>query len=46
MTKFGRVIVDIASSLIDKVFDYELPYDIAIGSRVLVPFGRQIKEGF
>lgn len=46
MAKYGRVIVDIASSLIDKIFDYEMPFDIAIGSRVLVPFGRQIKEGY
>lgn len=46
MAKFGRVIVDIASSLVDKVFDYELPFDIAVGSRVLVPFGRQTKEGY
>lgn len=46
MTQFGRVIVDIASSLIDKIFDYSLEQDITIGSRVLVPFGRQIKEGY
>lgn len=46
MAKFGRVIVDIASSLVDKIFDYKLEQDIAVGSRVLVPFGRQIKEGY
>lgn len=46
MAKFGRVIIDIASSLIDKVFDYSLNQDIAVGSRVLVPFGKQIKEGY
>ena len=44
--KYGRVIIDIASSLIDKVFDYELKQEIPIGSRVLVPFGNQIKDGY
>ena len=46
MANYGRVIIDIASSLIDKVFDYSLNQDIAIGSRVLVPFGKQIKDGY
>ncbi|MBQ8468853.1 MAG: primosomal protein N' [Clostridia bacterium] len=46
MAKFGKVIIDIASSLVDKVFDYILPYDIEVGTRVLVPFGRQVKEGY
>ncbi len=37
--KIGRVIIDIASSLVDNVFDYLLPSeDISVGSRVLVPF--------
>ena len=45
--KIGRVIVDIASSLVDKVFDYLLPSDdIAVGSRVYVPFGKIVKEGY
>lgn len=45
--KIGRVIVDIASSLVDKIFDYLLPNDdIKIGSRVYVPFGRIVKEGY
>jgi primosomal protein N' (replication factor Y) len=43
----AKVIVDIASSLVDKIFDYILPTDdIEIGSRVLVPFGKIIKEGY
>ena len=46
MAKYGKVIIDIASSLVDKVFDYSLNQDIAVGSRVLVPFGKQIKEGY
>lgn len=46
MAKFGRVIIDIASSIIDKVFDYELDENIEVGSRVLVPFGNQTKEGY
>ncbi len=45
--RFGRVIIDIASSLVDNVFDYILPSDdIAVGSRVLVPFGGITKEGY
>ena len=46
MTKYGKVIIDIASSLVDKVFDYALNDDIPVGSRVLVPFGNQIKDGY
>ena len=45
--KIGRVIVDIASSLVDKIFDYILPNDeINVGSRVYVPFGKIVKEGY
>lgn len=45
--KIGKVIVDIASSLVDKIFDYLLPEnEIQVGSRVLVPFGKTIKEGY
>lgn len=45
--QIGRVIVDIASSLVDKIFDYILPDDeIKVGSRVLVPFGKITKEGY
>lgn len=45
--KVGKVIVDIASSLVDKIFDYLLPeQEIPIGSRVLVPFGNIKKDGY
>ena len=45
--KIAKVIVDIASSLVDKVFDYLLPCeDFAIGQRVLVPFGKMQKEWY
>lgn len=45
--KIGRVIVDIASSLVDKIFDYLLPSDdFEVGMRVYVPFGKIIKEGY
>ena len=43
---FGKVIVDIASSAIDKVFDYKLSSPIAVGSRVFVPFGARVIEGY
>ena len=45
---FAKVIVDIASSLVDKVFDYQ--FDSAdnykIGMRVLVPFANRVIEGY
>lgn len=43
----AEVIVDIAHSETDRVFDY-IAEDggISLGSRVEVPFGRQTKEGF
>ncbi len=44
----AEVIVDISTSEIDKIFDYEIPLSMAIsaGDRVKVPFGRQKTEGF
>ena len=43
----GKVIVDIASSLVDKVFDYVLPSEnFEVGMRVYVPFGKIVKEGY
>lgn len=43
---FADVIVDIASSETDKVFEYSYTDDkIALGSRVVVPFGRTHIEG-
>lgn len=45
---YAQVIVDIASSNIDKIFDYlvEDDDDMPIGSRVVVPFGNRKIEGF
>ena len=43
----GKIIVDIASSLVDKVFDYILPDEsFVVGMRVYVPFGKVVKEGY
>lgn len=43
----GKIIIDIASSLVDKVFDYILPDEsFEVGMRVYVPFGKIIKEGY
>ncbi|MEG1535508.1 MAG: primosomal protein N' [Clostridia bacterium] len=44
----ARVIVDISNSEVDKVFDYNIPFDVEIskGDRVLVPFGPKNIEGF
>ncbi len=45
--QIARVIIDIASSLVDKVFDYILPHEnFEVGMRVYVPFGKVIKEGY
>ncbi len=45
--RVAKVIVDIASSLVDKIFDYLLPEgDFEIGMRVFVPFGKVVKEGY
>ena len=43
---FAQVIVDIAHSQVDKVFEYSCPDDIAVGSRVKVPFGKRLIDGF
>lgn len=45
----AEVIVDVMSSEIDRVFDYDIPssfLDISIGYRVLVPFGNRKIEGY
>ena len=41
-----EVIVDISNTQVDKVFDYSADFDIPVGSRVKVPFGNRITEGF
>ena len=43
---FAQVIVDIATSNVDKIFDYRLNEPISVGSRVLVPFGNRRIEGY
>lgn len=47
---YAKVIVDIASSLVDKVFDYffddSLESSYKKGTRVLVPFGNRTIEGY
>ena len=43
---FAKVIVDIASSNVDKIFDYKLDEPLVVGQRVLVPFGPRKIEGY
>ena len=43
---FAKVIVDIAHSQVDKVFEYSCPDGLAVGSRVKVPFGGRKIDGF
>ncbi len=42
----AEVIVDIAASETDRIFDYLCDGDIAVGSRVRAPFGGKIVPGF
>ncbi len=42
----AEVIVDIAHSDVDKIFDYACGEGIAAGMRVTVPFGRSVATGF
>lgn len=43
---YAKVIVDIAHSQVDKVFEYSCPDETTAGCRVKVPFGGRIIEGF
>lgn len=46
---FAEVIVDVLSSEVDRVFDYNVPAlfsDLSVGERVLVPFGNRKIEGY
>ena len=43
---YAQVIVDIAHSQVDRVFEYSCPQDMQVGCRVKVPFGGRIVEGF
>ena len=43
---FAEVIVDIAHSDVDKIFDYACGEDIVRGMRVVVPFGNGVTTGF
>lgn len=45
----AEIIVDVLSSEVDRVFDYNIPSylsDISVGFRVLVPFGNRKIEGY
>lgn len=45
---FAEVVVDVSTNSLDKIFDYMCPeqYQICVGQRVLVPFGKQTLEGY
>jgi len=43
---YCKVIVDIAHSQVDKVFEYSCPVETQVGCRVKVPFGGRVVEGF
>ncbi len=46
MKRFAEVIVDIAHSDVDKIFDYACDEDIVRGMHVVVPFGNGVTTGF
>ena len=44
---YAEVIIDIAAAEVDRIFDYDCGgFDIKLGMRVSVPFGRMRAEGF
>ena len=43
---YAQVIVDIAHSQVDRIFEYSCPDTLSVGSRVKVPFGGRIIDGF
>ena len=45
--QYAEIIVDVAHSSVDKIFDYALieGMDVQPGSRVIVPFGNMRTEG-
>ncbi|MGN0813874.1 MAG: primosomal protein N' [Candidatus Coproplasma sp.] len=43
---FAQVIVDIAHSQVDRIFEYSCPPDLQTGCRVKVPFGGRVVDGF
>ena len=46
---FAEIIVDVLSSEVDRVFDYDIPLilaDLQIGDRVLVPFGNRKSNAY
>jgi len=43
---FAQVIVDIAHSQVDKIFEYTCTDDLSAGTRVKVPFGGRVIDGF
>lgn len=43
---FAQVIVDIAHTQVDRIFEYSCPDNVAVGSRVKVPFGGRVIDGF
>lgn len=43
---YAQVIVDIAHSQVDRIFEYSCDDDLKAGSRVKVPFGGRVVDGF
>ena len=43
---YAEVIVDIAHSNVDKIYEYSCGEDVKAGSRVKVPFGGRVVDGF
>ena len=48
MTRYARVIVDVAHSDVDRLFDYILPdgMEAVPGMRLRIPFGHRMREGY
>ncbi|MBQ2818677.1 MAG: primosomal protein N' [Clostridia bacterium] len=46
MHKYADVIVEVAVSGMDKRYIYKTPFEVEIGDRVIVPFGKRNIEGY
>lgn len=43
---YAQVIVDVAHSQVDRIFEYSCPDETKVGCRVKVPFGGRVIDGF
>ena len=44
----AEIVVDITTSMLDRIFDYEVPenLEVSVGDRVLIPFANRKVQGY